>query len=292
VNRSTKALEAAHTPCRASACSRWAGHVDQCPALSADALSERELYDSVRAWWRLSPTSAERKGVRHAVAVFAGVTRTVYHIGDWIDPRKDSRQAIAGGQVRSGQIFDAYYGPVGMRVPFAVHSQNATNYWPPNACAPPEVRNGLTRSGSPQVLTIPPSSPPECWRASARSNGGARLAASRLSQPSTRTSACTSPPIPHLSPVVTHAASGWWGAVLPAPFHREGKRAQRARNVVWMLHFVSPWIGIAHGSSTIAQCCQICKHNFPGRARRGAPKHRALPADGRYLRAEHAFAIT
>jgi hypothetical protein len=96
-------------------------------------LTDQELYDSVRAWWAVSPTSAARHGARHAVAVFAGVTRAVYRIDSWLGPRTDGRWAFSGERVTAGPVFDAYCGPLGKRVPLAQGSRNPTSYWPPKA---------------------------------------------------------------------------------------------------------------------------------------------------------------
>lgn len=94
-------------------------------------LTDEELYDSVRAWWAVSRASADRHGAKHAVAVFAGVTRAVYRIDDWLGPRADGRWAFSGEWVTAGPVFDAYCGPLGRRVAFAQGSRNPTSYWPP-----------------------------------------------------------------------------------------------------------------------------------------------------------------
>jgi hypothetical protein len=94
-------------------------------------LTDQELYDSVQAWWAVSPTSANRHGVKHAVAVFAGVNRALYRIGDWLGPRTDGRWAFSGERITTGPVFDAYCGSLGKRVPFAHGARNPTSYWPP-----------------------------------------------------------------------------------------------------------------------------------------------------------------
>jgi len=96
-------------------------------------LTDEELYDSVRAWWAVSRASADRHGAKHAVAVFAGVTRAVYRIDNWLGPRADGRWAFSGDRVTTGPVFDAYCGPLGRRVAFAQGSRNPTSYWPPRA---------------------------------------------------------------------------------------------------------------------------------------------------------------
>ncbi len=55
-------------------------------------ISQEELLDSARGWWKISPTSIQRRGIRHAVAVYDGVTRLVMEIGDWTQ-RDDGRRA-------------------------------------------------------------------------------------------------------------------------------------------------------------------------------------------------------
>jgi hypothetical protein len=95
-------------------------------------VSDAELHDSVRAWWRLSPRSIERRGVHHAVAVHEGVTRAVLEIDaeSWTS-RDDGRWLFAGKLLRSGGVFDAYVGPLGRRVPRTKSAQNPVTYWPP-----------------------------------------------------------------------------------------------------------------------------------------------------------------
>lgn len=88
------------------------------------------LYDATRGWWRISPSSFEKRGAHHAVAVAEGVTRALFEVEAWIGPREDGRYAFLGKVVPEGVVFDAYVGSLGKRVPFAMHSQNAIHYWP------------------------------------------------------------------------------------------------------------------------------------------------------------------
>lgn len=46
-------------------------------------ISLEELIDSARGWWKISPKSVQRRGIRHAVAVYDGVTRATMEIGSW-----------------------------------------------------------------------------------------------------------------------------------------------------------------------------------------------------------------
>lgn len=91
--------------------------------------TDRELYDATRAWWKVSPQSAKRRGVSHAVPVFDGVTRAVYEITDWFqDAAMPGRWAFNGNPLTSGPVFDEYLGPWGRLVPKG--PQNPIQYWP------------------------------------------------------------------------------------------------------------------------------------------------------------------
>lgn len=92
-------------------------------------MSRQELVDATRAWWKISPRSVARRGVEHAVAVHAGVTRAVMRIGDWTQ-RDDLRWAFAAELVESGPVHDAWIGDVGRRVEFVSSAQNPIIYWP------------------------------------------------------------------------------------------------------------------------------------------------------------------
>jgi hypothetical protein len=98
-------------------------------------ISDRELFDSTRGWWVLSPAQIERRGIRYVVCVVEGVTRALYEADAWIRRRRDNRVAFTGTILRSGPVFDGYVGPLGKRVPFAPHSQNPPLYWPPEGRA-------------------------------------------------------------------------------------------------------------------------------------------------------------
>lgn len=92
-------------------------------------ITQQELLDSARGWWKISPTSIQRRGIRHAVAVYDGVTRLVMEIGDWTQ-REDLRRAFTATPVLDGPMFDAWLGPLGKRVAFTAASRNPIAYWP------------------------------------------------------------------------------------------------------------------------------------------------------------------
>lgn len=92
-------------------------------------MSENDLFDSTRAWWKLSPASVDRRGVEYAVAVHEGVTRGVMRIGDWIQ-REDGRRAFAAIPVDDASITEQWIGPLGRRVEFTAAAQNPISYWP------------------------------------------------------------------------------------------------------------------------------------------------------------------
>ena len=92
-------------------------------------ISQQELIDSARGWWKISPETIQERGIRYAVAVYDGVTRLVMEIGDWTQ-RDDGRRAFTATPVLDGPIFDAWVGPLGKRVTFRVAAKNPIAYWP------------------------------------------------------------------------------------------------------------------------------------------------------------------
>lgn len=92
-------------------------------------ISDGELYDATRAWWRIAADRIVRDDIHHAVAVAEGVTRAVYRIDKWL-PRRGNRSGFSGTRVTSGRVFDYYVGPLGKRVAFPAHSQTSIYYWP------------------------------------------------------------------------------------------------------------------------------------------------------------------
>ncbi len=92
-------------------------------------ISECDLFDSTRAWWKLSPSSADRRRVEYAVAVHEGVTRGIMRIGEWIQ-REDGRRAFTASPVDDPSIVEQWIGPLGRRVEFTAAAQNPISYWP------------------------------------------------------------------------------------------------------------------------------------------------------------------
>lgn len=78
-----------------------------------DGMSTRELVDSTRAWWRVSPREVERSGIRHAVAVYEGRTLAVVEIGEWFQRASDGRWAFSATPLTEGPVFDEWVGSHG-----------------------------------------------------------------------------------------------------------------------------------------------------------------------------------
>ena len=89
-----------------------------------------DLYRSTRAWWKVSPRTVDRLGIKYAVPVFEGVTRALYRIKEWEQHPESGRWAFKGRQIDSGDLFEAVVGPAGHRVAFARYNQNPISYWP------------------------------------------------------------------------------------------------------------------------------------------------------------------
>lgn len=95
-----------------------------------DGITDMELMDSVRAWWRISPKSIEQRGIEYVVAYAAGSTRAVYRLDSVIGPRHhDGRCAFTLTMIESGPIFDLAVGLDGKRIEFAPGSANPIQYW-------------------------------------------------------------------------------------------------------------------------------------------------------------------
>ena len=92
-------------------------------------MSQTELFDSTRAWWKVSEASVRRRGIKHAVAVHEGITRVVLRIGEWTS-RDDGRRAFSAVPVDDPSIVDAWVGEFGRRVEFTAAAQNPISYWP------------------------------------------------------------------------------------------------------------------------------------------------------------------
>ena len=95
-----------------------------------DGMTDTELMDSVRGWWRISPTSIEQRGIEYVVAFAAGATRAIYRLDSVIGPRNlDGRCAFTLTPIESGPIFDLAVGLEGKQVDFAPGSANPVRYW-------------------------------------------------------------------------------------------------------------------------------------------------------------------
>lgn len=93
-------------------------------------ITDTELMDSVRAWWRVDPKTIERRGVRRVIACAAGLTRAVYELESVIGPREsDGRHAFRLSLIESGPVFDLAVGLNGKSVEFPRGSSNPIRYW-------------------------------------------------------------------------------------------------------------------------------------------------------------------
>lgn len=92
-------------------------------------ISLEELIDSSRGWWKIRPATSQRRGIRHAVAIYDGVTRVLTEIGSWTQ-RDDDRWCFTARPVFDGPMFDAWIGPLGKRVAFKEAARNPIIYWP------------------------------------------------------------------------------------------------------------------------------------------------------------------
>lgn len=93
------------------------------------AMTQLELVEATRAWWKISVDRVARDGVTYAVSVFEGVTRAVMEIGDWTQ-RADGRRAFTATPILSGAVHETWVGQFGRRVNFTSNSQNPITYWP------------------------------------------------------------------------------------------------------------------------------------------------------------------
>ena len=94
-----------------------------------EGMTPEELAESGRAWWAtISRNGAHKRGVRHAVVVYQGITRAVMEIGEWT--QRGDRWAFSATPLPEGPVYDAWVGPLGRRVEFETSWQNPTIYWP------------------------------------------------------------------------------------------------------------------------------------------------------------------
>lgn len=96
-----------------------------------EGITNEELADSVRAWWKISPEKMESRGIEHLVAYAAGLTRALYRIENVIGPRRrDGRYAFEIEPVVEGELFEKVIGDEGMTVTFRLGAANPIKYWP------------------------------------------------------------------------------------------------------------------------------------------------------------------
>ncbi len=93
-------------------------------------MAPRDVYASTRAWWKVSPEQVEERQIRHALAVYRGVSRGLFTIDSRLSPREDGRRAFVGRVLTAGQLWNATVGQLGYRVTFTKHAQNPIAYWP------------------------------------------------------------------------------------------------------------------------------------------------------------------
>jgi hypothetical protein len=98
--------------------------------------------ESLSAWWNLSPSSVERRAIKHVVAVHRGVTRALFEIQpdswetvvtDRLDKRGRpiSKTAFKVTPITRGALFDEVVGHHGHRVVGRPKgAQNSLYYWP------------------------------------------------------------------------------------------------------------------------------------------------------------------
>ena len=94
-----------------------------------EGITDTELMDSVRAWWRVAPNTIERRGIRHVIAYAARLTRAVYELDSVIGPREsDGRHAFRLSPIESGPVFDLAVGLNGKSIDFPRGSSNPIRY--------------------------------------------------------------------------------------------------------------------------------------------------------------------
>src|SRR5258706_701962 len=88
-----------------------------------ESMSEEEVYNAARGWWRLNVRRAERE--RFAVIVARGTVRQVIEITEWQYAPAIDRYAFGGAVLQPGQVVHDKY--IGMNLPSA--SQNPVRYF-------------------------------------------------------------------------------------------------------------------------------------------------------------------
>ena len=93
-------------------------------------ISNIEFMDSLRAWWRLSPTTVRSRNIQYLVAVVGDRTIGLMKIETIIGPRLDGRFAFSGYLIQEGPIWETFVGSIGKRVIYSQGSANPIRYWP------------------------------------------------------------------------------------------------------------------------------------------------------------------
>lgn len=103
-------------------------------------ISEEDLYQSIRGIWHINLNRV--RAYPYAVAVHEGITRGVWEIdhSSWrqfLDHNRNPRVGFEGEAITSGDVFDAFVGPLGHRIPrlradgrHVFGNQAVTAYWP------------------------------------------------------------------------------------------------------------------------------------------------------------------
>jgi hypothetical protein len=90
-------------------------------------MSDSELLDATRGWWRINPERAA--SFSHAIAVVHGVTKLVLRIGDQWTHREDDRWCFTAELDDDAELNKIWIGPRGRRIPFSRGDQSAIRYW-------------------------------------------------------------------------------------------------------------------------------------------------------------------
>ena len=94
-------------------------------------MSELELYDSGRAWWKISESRIQQDGIKHFVLSFQRSVLGVYEIETIFGRDLDNRKAFTASKTDSGLVYDQYFGLQGKQIIFPKNSANPVFYWPP-----------------------------------------------------------------------------------------------------------------------------------------------------------------
>jgi hypothetical protein len=97
----------------------------------SENMSEVELYDSGRAWWKVSESRIRQDDIQFFVLSYQRVVLAVYEIESVFGRAKDRRKAFVGKKLTSGGVLDEYFGMFGKQIIFPKTSANPIYYWPP-----------------------------------------------------------------------------------------------------------------------------------------------------------------